>query len=164
MSTAPAKQKLSAASATQQAAFLLDLPDVKRLGIALAEAAADEIAKNEAFAGKVRTLYEAMVSEGAPKSTNKSKKITNASPLIPVKPVEPGSLEVSLAKPLDPYWLNEVFGSHQLREALDGYSIPKLKEGAAIVEQRTGVKPISKTKKIALIDYIVEQVTVGASV
>lgn len=160
------KRKLNAISAAQQAAFLLNLPDTKRLGIALAEAAADEIASNEAFARKVRMLYDAVESleRKGPSSRPKENTAAPIKQLIPIKPVEPGSVEISAAKPLDPYWLNEVFGSHQLREALDGYSVSKLKEGAAMVEQHTGVKPISKTKKSALIDYIVEHVTVSASV
>ncbi|MGZ3679042.1 MAG: hypothetical protein ACXWQR_10785 [Ktedonobacterales bacterium] len=163
--SATVKRKLSATSAAQQAAFLLDLPDVKRLGIALAEAAADELAANESFARKVRTLYDAVdASEGKESASRSTTKY--AAPikqLIPVKPLEPGSVEITAAKPLDPYWLNDVFGSHQLRLALDGYPVSKLKEGAAMVEQRTGVKPSSKTKKTALIDYIVEHVTAGAS-
>lgn len=164
--SATVKRKLSATSAAQQAAFLLNLPDVKRLAIALAEAAADELASNESFARKVRTLYDAVEASESKGSAGRltTKPGTTIKQLIPVKPLEPGSVEITAAKPLDPYWLNDVFGSHQLREALDGYSVLKLKEGAAMVEQRTGSKPANKTKKATLIDYIVEHVTASASV
>lgn len=46
------KRKLSAAEAAKHASVVLGLDDLKRLGIALAEAAAAEASSNHAFAEK----------------------------------------------------------------------------------------------------------------
>jgi hypothetical protein len=55
--------------------------------------------------------------------------------------------------------LHHIYGSRQLRAVLTGYSLMKLKEGLEAVQEKTpGTKPASRSKKAAIIDYIVEQV------
>jgi hypothetical protein len=57
---------------------------------------------------------------------------------------------------LDPYELLRVYGKGQLRAALSRYSLAKLKEAAALVEQRNaGTRPKSRSRKDEVIDYIV---------
>lgn len=153
---ASVKRKLSTIAATEQAAQYLERTDLKRLSIALAEAAAEEVESNAAFAHKVLVLYDSLAPT---KPAPAKKKETTTKQLVPIRPVEPGSLDVSSAVPLDPYWLNEVFGSHQLAEALDRYPAVKVKEASAMVEKRNpGTKPKSRANKAAMVQYIVEQV------
>ena len=60
--------------------------------------------------------------------------------------------------PLDPYYLQELYGNHQLRQALDDQRTERLRQAARAVRSRNpGTKPRSDSRA-ALIDYIVEHV------
>ena len=132
----------------------LGLPDVKRVGVALAEIAAQEAERNRAFAERIRMLYAGL----AP--TRERKKMLTAFDvtLVPIKHVQ--GRELNPAEPLDPYFLFEVYGPAQLPTALSIFPVAKLKEGAAIVERRyPGTRPTNRGQKQALINYMVQWVT-----
>lgn len=79
------------------------------------------------------------------------------STLTPIRHVE--GREINLAATPDRYFLLEVYGAHQLREALDLFPLAKLKEGAeAVMERNHGTEPKSRSSKFAALDYIVQYV------
>lgn len=145
-----ALRKLSTNEAAKFASSALDLSDLKRLAAALAEAAAEEVIRNRTFAERVRTLYSE-IPEG-----RAAKMAQDEEPLVPIrqgewKPINPGA-------PLDPYFLLNLYGSHQLERALSRYTLVKLKEASAAVEARNpGTKPANRGQKAAIIAYIVEK-------
>lgn len=150
------KRKLSATEAAKQAAFSLGLDDVKRVGIALAAAAADEVSSNARFAEKVRLLYSVAPASAA---TTRSTRSTETVELVPLKPVPPGTRIINPAAPLDPYFIYDVYGVEQLPRALALFPLEKLKEATAKVEQRNpGTKPKSRGSKAGHIDYIVAHI------
>lgn len=144
------KPKLTVAGAVQHAALVLNLDDTKRLGIALAEAAAQEAERNGAFAALVRELY-AVLQPQAPKP-----KPAQRPELVPIKRIE--GRELDAAGKLDPYFLHEVYGAHQLRTALERYPLAKLKEGADLVEARNRGAKANRRSKETVIDFIVRHV------
>lgn len=134
---------------------MLGLDDLKLLSASIAEAAAEEIARNEQFSRRIRDLYAELASKQGVKRTSQ----------IPVPAVElvplPGSenVRVDPFAALDPYLLQRLYGARQLREALSVYSLSKLKEALSPVEQRNpGTKPKNKSRKDSIVDYIVEHV------
>lgn len=138
----------------ERASKQLGLPDVKRVGIALAEIAAQEAERNRAFAERIRTLYDGL----APARERKKMLTAFDVKLVPIKHVQ--GRELNPADPLDPYFLFEVYGPAQLPTALSMFPVAKLKEGIAIVERRhPGTKPTNRGQKQALIDYMVLWIT-----
>lgn len=156
-----AKRKLTVADAAKHAGIVLNLNDSKLLGIALAYAASEEIEHNVHFAAQVRTVYEALASASNGTGSKGRGSVGAKAPavnLMPMKHVE--GYELNLAAPLDPYFLYEVYGSHQLPVALDLFSVNRLKEASALVQERNaGTKPANRSSKQALIDYIIHYVT-----
>ena len=76
-----------------------------------------------------------------------------SSSLTPVRHME--GREINLAAPLDPYFLLEVYGAGQLRQAMELFPLAKLKEGLpAVMERYPGTKPTSNASKAAVIDYL----------
>lgn len=144
-------RKLSTHEAAKLASSVLDLADLKRLAAALAEAAAEEAIHNRAFAERVRALYAEVPGSG------KAHPLQEA-PLVPIRqgdwrPYDPGEA-------LDPYFLLDLYGDHQLAQALNRYTLVKLKEASAAVEARNpGTKPANRGQKAAIIAYIVEKLT-----
>lgn len=144
------KRKLSAAEAAKHASVVLGLDDLKRLGIALAEAAAAEASSNHAFAEKVRQLYSAIPATGR-------KQAVESADLVPIKQLPGRAFDASA--PLDPYFLLELYGRHQLSAALEREPLSRLKEASAIVERRhPGTRPKNKAQKASNIDYILQLV------
>jgi len=146
------KRKLSTNEAAKLASAVLDLDDLKRLAIALAEAAAEEVVRSRAFADRVRALYGEV-----PTSTGKS---TGASALqidlVPIRRIE--GRDIDPAAPLDPYFLLDLYGPGQLERALGLFPVAKLKEASAKVErQHPGTKPTNRASKAALIIYIMDK-------
>ncbi|MEO7002719.1 MAG: hypothetical protein ABI068_12990 [Ktedonobacterales bacterium] len=135
--------------------------ELRRLTIALAEAAADEAGHNSDFAKHIRVLYERSASVKKSKVTEPStrrKKMPEHPNLTPV-----GTFDESKFNPygpLDPYILLQLYGIEQLPLALDGYSLTALKGAVSLVEQRNpGTKPKNCSKKDAVLEYIVQYVT-----
>src|SRR5258708_35515725 len=131
----------------------LGLADVKRSSLALAAVAAQEPERSHIFAERIRTAYAAL----AP--TKQRTKLLTAFDvkLVPIKHIQ--GRELNPAAPLDPYFLLEVYGAAQLPTALSIFPVAKLKEGAAVVEQRNpGTKPKNRGQKQPLINYIVHYV------
>jgi len=75
--------------------------------------------------------------------------------LVPI--VSPDDARQNPFGALDPYELLRMYGIGQLRAALSRYSLTKLKEATALVEQKNpGNKPKSRSRKDDVIDYVVE--------
>lgn len=144
------KPKFSAATAAQRASDVLQLADAKRLGIALAEAAAEEVSRNPRFAQRVREFYDLLTP--APVKTKASPPVQ----LIPIRHVE--GHEITASGKLDPYFLYEAYGAHQLRDALFPYPKIKLQEGAEAVEKRNPGTKANRRSKDTIIEYIIQHV------
>jgi hypothetical protein len=145
------KRTLSATEAAKHVAQLLGLDDVKRTGVALATAAAEEAERSATFAARVRALYSATMPL-QPTTTRKKTPSTNTlwSELKLIKHVD--GLDLNPAAPLNPYLLCEAFGADQLPKILDALPLAKLKESAALVEERNpGTKPVSRSSKLAIL-------------
>src|SRR5262245_61566732 len=150
------KRNLSATEAAKLVAQSLGLDDVKRVGSALATAAAEEAEHNPSFAARVRALYNATVPIAAPR---KKSPTTNAlwSEVKPIKHIE--GFELNPAAPLNPYLVYEACGDKQFARILEAFPLAKLKESAAIVEERNpGTKPVNRGSKSAVMDYIIHYV------
>lgn len=143
--------------ATRQLRTILGLGDLKLLATALAEVAAEEAAKNPRFATKIQDSYRELESLVTVEQTRAPTAARPRAQLVPIRTF-PGWHDP--LGPLDPYYLQRLYGDNQLALALDGYSLAKLKEAAAIVEQRfPGTKPKNRARKDSVTAYIVEKVT-----
>jgi len=146
-----------AVSATSQLRTILGLDDLKLLSVALTEAAIEELRFSPTFTARIRAIYDELAAAKPKRTPRVRLSSVNDVKLVPIgegydRPIDPSA-------PLDPYFLNGLYGANQLRLALTRYSVAKLKEGAAAVEQKNpGTKPASKARKDSLIDYIVEMV------
>lgn len=150
------QRKLSTSEAAKLASSILELDDLRRLTIALAEAAAQELVGNRPFAARVRALYDEVPAT----PSRASAPDPFATQLVPIKMV-PGR-DINPAAPLDPYFLLEVYGASQLETALNLFPVAKLKEGAAMVERHhPGTKPTNRGRKAALVEYIVRYASVS---
>jgi hypothetical protein len=141
------------AAAAQQAAEILGADDLKRVGVALAEAALEGMRRNPSFAAHVRQLYESMAPRRAITEPKRSKSRVE---LVPIRQLD---VEINPAAPPDPYLLLELYGPEQLPRALEPYSAPRLRETVKHLQTRhPGTKPQGTTKQ-AVIDYIVYHAT-----
>lgn len=142
--------------ATKRLQDIFDAHDLKLLRIAVEEAVADEAGRNPLFAKRVREAYKELVELKPHRATRGSNKFEDVK-LVPIIQVE--GLKFDPHASLDPYFLLRVYGAQQLRAALTGNSLARLKEGLAPVEQNNpGTKPRSRALKDSVIDYIVEKV------
>lgn len=150
----------TATSAARSLAYLLNVDDTNRLSLAVLLAASDEIEQNSRFAARVRAMYEQLPTKTPRGSVGSAKGDASkilTSTLQPIRHVE--GREINPAAPLDPYFLLEVYGAHQLRQALELFPLSKLKEGVeAVIERNPGTKPTSKSSKVSVIDYIARYV------
>lgn len=154
--SASVKHSPTTAEAAKHAASQLGLDDVKRVGIALAVAAAEELDYNTVFAARVRMAYSRLSASTATRARPRTSKALEVA-IVPIKHVE--GFQLNPAAPLDPYLVYEAYGANQLPVALDLFPLAKLKEASALVEQRCpGTKPTNRSKKDAVIAYIVDQV------
>lgn len=155
--TRPVTLKQRNRLALQRLSESLSLEDVALLATAALEVVADEVGRNGEVARRIRESYHDLL-----KSPRQTKTKFHLSKPEPVKLIPVGTVDESRIKPygpLDPYLLFDLYGAEQLRLALDGYSLVKLKEGmAAVTTRNPGTKPKSKASKAPLIDYIVEHV------
>lgn len=147
------KPPRSATAATKQIAQTLGLSDQKRLATAIAIAAAEEIEYNTVFIHRIRAAYDRSPATVRQTRTTKALQLD----LKPIKRVE--GFELNPAAPVNPYLVYEAFGVHQLRDALDIFSVPKLQAAARMVMERNpGTKPQNMRSKPALLDYIASYV------
>lgn len=156
------KTTITTASVSRSLASLLGVDDTNRATLAVLVAASEEIEQNSRFAARIRAMYDVLPASKSTRSPAASKqsdidKILSST-LKPIRHVE--SVEINLAAALDPYFLLEVYGPDQLREALDLFPLTRLKEGLpAVMERNPGTKPKNKSSKAAIVDYIVQHVT-----
>jgi hypothetical protein len=144
------------AEATRNLREAMRLPtnagDTGILSTALAEAAAEEGRQNPRFAGEVRRRYEALLGERRPAPQPRGA----LPPLKPVRTDLPFRLIDPFAPP-DPQFLIQVYGRHQLEQALARYSVSVLKRTVAVIErQHPSTKPTNRGRKDAVISYIVK--------
>jgi hypothetical protein len=140
---------------------ILKPKELKHLATALAEVASAEAARNAAFRQSILAIYAELNAAKAPKrapARGGTAKAKMPPPwLTPIHPVDPKLFGPD--KPLDPYLIQYAYGDEKLRLILDGYPASELKKAAAIVEQRNpGIKPANRSRKDALIDYIISHV------
>ena len=105
------------------------------------------------------SLYREVADSAKPPSKKAAPTRTKAvkPPVIPINQVDPKFFGPD--KPLDPYLVHYVYGDDQFRDALDRFPVSELKKAAAIVEERNpATKPTNRSRKDALIDYIVRNV------
>jgi hypothetical protein len=156
------------AQATRELWAALDLgpftpAHTKYLSVALANVAAEEVLKNPEFAQRLRTLVQELVpakasrrradSDGTSRTSAKGPRRVE---LIPISTVSED--ELSSYGPPNAFVLQRLYGNHQLRLALERYSLTTLKEALTLVQERyPGTKP-KKITKPGIIDYIVEHV------
>ena len=158
-----ARSAVTTTTAARSLASALGLPDAARAGVAALLVAIEEVEQSSHFAARVRAAYD-LLPEGKPtrRSTRGEDAVTKilSSTLTPIRHVE--GHEINLAAPLDPYFLLEVYGAGQLRQALDLFPLTKLKEGLpAVMERHPGTKPSSKASKAAVIDYMERYIAEG---
>lgn len=127
--------------------------DMKYLTLALAEVAAEEARRNPGFATRVCGRYHSLLPVKAPP---KPKPIDRTRvTLVPI-----GTVDESLLDPYappNPWALQQLYGDRQLAQALNRYSLAKLKEAVALVQERfPGTKPQRLTKP-GITDYIIGQ-------
>ena len=153
----PLTLRQRSAEATARLREVLDLDDLQLLSTALAEVATDEATRSPLFADRIRNVYKDLQSLKGTRPLRAKKKKTSEVELVPVGSVEGRKFDPYA--PLDPNYLYQLYGGHQLRAALSRYSVVKLKEAAAKIEkEHPGTKPASRARKDAIIDYIVEQI------
>jgi hypothetical protein len=132
--------------------------DLKLLSTALMEAASTEAAHNTAFRDCILKTYRDLKAAAAPKNTSTRGGASKTKPpmtwLTPINPVDPKRFGPD--KLLDPYLIQYAYGDENLRLILNGYTPARLKEAVAIVEERNpGTKPTNRSKKDALLEYII---------
>jgi hypothetical protein len=135
--------------------------ELKHLTTALMEASASEAAHNAVFRECILSSYAELKASTAPKPSRSRGGTTQAKTpmawLTPIHPVDPKRFGPD--KLLDPYLIQYAYGDENLRAILDGYSANRLKEAAAIVEERNpGTKPTSRSRKDSLLEYIIRYI------
>lgn len=142
-------------AAAQQAAEMLGVDDLKRVGVALAEAALEGMRRNPSFAAHVQRLYESMAQR---RPVTPPKKTKSRTELVPIRQLD---VEINSAAPPDPYLLLDLYGPEQLSLALEPYTLARLRETVKHVQKHhPGTKPQAATKQ-AIIDYIVHHAIAG---
>lgn len=152
-----AMQRVSRAADTIAQSLHLNNP--KWVAAAYAEIAAEEVSRNPSFAVRVRNRYDELVPaprrRGGASHTTEPKAPKRV--LVPRKTIETG--EVNIAAALDPYRLYDIYGAHQLADALREYTLASLKEAVEFVQERhPDTKPKNKSQREPIIDYVVRYV------
>jgi hypothetical protein len=133
--------------------------ELTQLSVALVQASTLEIRQNAAFRERVLSL-DREVSEStkpAPRKSAPNHAKVVKPPLVPFRQVDTQLFGPD--KPLDPYLVHYAYGDDQLRDALERFPVSELKKAAATVDQRNpDTKPINRSRKDALIEYIVRYV------
>lgn len=135
--------------------------ELKHLSTALVEASSSEVTHNTAFRERILAIYAELKTAATPKRTSARNGTSRAKTpldwLTPIHPVDPKLFGPD--KLLDPYLIQYAYGDEKLHPILDRYGANRLKEAAAIVEERNpGTKPTNRSNKNALIEYIVRYV------
>lgn len=163
------------AEATRVSAEYLHFEDQKRAAAALAEAAAEAVQRDRAFAARVQALYDDMAPPPPPAPRQPRQpagqtggrarggaKVAKVAPdinLIPIKYI-PG-YEADSSAPPDPYLLLEMYGPAQLPLAIGRYDKPDLQQAVKLVKARNPKTRPTGASWQALVDYIVEFVGGG---
>jgi hypothetical protein len=146
--------------ATEEAAAMLGLDDVKLVGAVVLERALGELRRNGGFAQDVREAYQA----AKPKKAAPAPRGARApKPKVVLRPLHTDEThQINIAAAVDPYYLYRTFGAEQLPLALEQFSAAKLlDEAVPLVQQRhPGTQPSSRGKK-AVIGYLVRYVANG---
>jgi len=153
------------AQATKRVAEFLHVSDQKRVEAAITEIMVEEMLRNPGFALRVKGRYDELAPQKKPRSAQtrepKKVKITPLD-LTPIRHIE--GREIDITKPIDPYFLFEVYGAAQLPKALGYQTLPNLREALEIVQERhPGTKPKGRLTKETAIAYIVAYVTGAAN-
>jgi hypothetical protein len=139
---------------------MLGLDDAKLLSTALAEVAAEDVSRDLAYAERIRRAYHEAYHELLQLRATRplrARPAGRAPMLIPIASLE--EIQFDPYAPPNPYLLLRLYGPEQLRAALRVYTLAKLKQALEPVVQRNpGVKPQSKARKDAVIDFIVGHV------
>jgi hypothetical protein len=135
-----------------------DLSDTTVLGTALAEVAAEEIWHNPTFSANLRSRYDELIAvRGRPTKRGSRQTKDVLPPLVPVGQLN-GYVVDPVAAP-DPHFLILLYGHHQLKRALQDYSLDMLKRTADELQQRyPGTRPTNRSRRKAVIAYIIEYV------
>lgn len=148
------------AEATRTLREVFQLPvtpsDATILGTALAEVAAEEGRHNPGFVRAVRSRYDELVGLRGTSATRAAHGAREAlPPLVPLH--RDPNHRIDTFAPPDPQFLTRVYGREQLGRALQEYTLDMLKRAAANVEAaHPGTRPTSRTRKDAVIAYIVQ--------
>lgn len=137
---------------------------LKYLTLALMRIATEEAGRSSDFAERVRSLYLALLPARSNRRDADADRVSsrrgngpNRIKLIPV-----GSVDEALLDPYappNPFVLQQLYGNEQLSLALERYTLTKLKEAVAVVQERfPGTKPKRMTKP-GIVEYIVSAVT-----
>jgi hypothetical protein len=148
--------------ATEDAAAILGLDDVKLVGAVVLESALEELRHNRAFSQRVREAYQ--VAAKPKKTPAKKPAVRPAKPKVELKPLRTDEThQINIAAAIDPYYLYEVFGPEQLPLALGQFTAKKLMDEAVPLVQKRhpGTGPSNQRKKDVVIAYIVRYVVGG---
>lgn len=158
------------AAAYEQANAALHPEDAKRLAAALVEIAVEELQRNPGFQLRVRSRYDELAPHKPERARRASGTKKTATP-VKFRPIEelvavkriPGR-SFNLGEPLDPYFLYDLYGAEQFRDALWNFPMPKLIEAVEIVqEHHPKTKPRNKRSKEAVIEYLIQYVAPAAT-
>lgn len=137
-----------------------EMNDPTVLGTALAEVVAEDyrLTPNPHFALAVRQRYSELL-ESRVKARRTGRQPQDLLPLVPKERPDHGystKIHVDPFAPPDPATIIDVYGRDQLARALQDYMLDSLKQTAAAIERANpGTKPSNRSKKQAVIDYIV---------
>jgi hypothetical protein len=152
------------AKATEEAAAILGLDEVKLVGAVVLESALEELRQHRAFAQRVREAYQVAVQPKPKKTPARKPAARPAKSKVELKPLRTDAThQINIAAAIDPYYLNEVFGPEQLPLALGQFSAKKLMDEAVPLVQRRhpGTVPSNKRNQQVIIAYIVHHVAGG---
>ena len=146
-----------ATAATVQLRETFGFSNLKVMSTAIAEAAAEEAQQNSAFAERIRRIYQELSSnsQGKTAGTRPPRSAQKKSSLTPIARVE--GFQPDPFAPIDPYFYLKIYGPEQFPLALDEQTLVTLKVIAEkLMADNPGTKPKTKSKKVDVIDYIVE--------
>lgn len=159
-SSKPVTPSQRGTEATSTVAAYLHLDNVKLLNTALLEVIAELVRTDSNIAQRVKDVYEQLATPklSTRKATTRAPK-AEKEPLVPIREIP--THHVSIIGKLDPYFLLDLYGTHQLERALSDYKKDRLQEAVQTVQKRNpGTKP-NKSTKDGFIAYIVEYATNG---
>lgn len=159
MSTAlrPRTPTQRGSDAVKRVAAQLGLDDVKLVTAALLIVAADIVEHAPHIRDEVQKEYRELAASARARPPKVSEPEVE---LVPLRRIE--AHEINIAAPLDPHFLLNLYGSHQLAAALRRYPKKKLLDAVAQVQRHhPNAKPKAKATNAQLVEFIVEHVVSG---